>query len=350
VLRPDRLPGDGDELQRKRWLHAFDDDGLTALHLAVQGGHVGCVRALVDAGFDVNTKSKTSLPPMMQALIDAGIDIEVRSDDIFPALLLTKDAEIARILLDAGAEDYYRTIIFRACEDPDRIEVLRLLLQRLPDSEAEDDPYLGVAVKAGNLEAVRALVAARPPGYINVRDDRSCSALHYADANAMRLLLELGADPRVVNSYLQTPLMKAGDAACVRLLLEAAPDVIYHRDSRGQTVVMRMSHLGEHYELLEELLRYCREHGIDAGVNYHDSWENTALFLAIPCPRTVELLLEHGADPLASGRGGKTVVMQVFSYTYVKDDVTSASIKAMLDAVLLRERANPAVVEAADAE
>jgi ankyrin repeat protein len=338
LLRPDRLPGDGDEYQRKRWLHAFDDRMQTALHMAVKGGHVGCVQALVDAGFDVNTWD----------------------NHCTPALIYTEDVEMARILLDAGTGEAPSTgnegVITRACQVPTRIEVLRLLLQRFPDCDPTLRPYLHPAVRANNLEAVRLLVAARPLGYVNEPDTEGRTALFVCNnTEMMRLLLELGADPRVVDSDGQTSLMMTRNAACVRLLLEAAPDLVNKRDSRGWTAVMHMSSSYRRYEALEELFRYCEKHGLDAGVNNKDIDGDTALHMAMymrdmymtdACTgrsylRVVKLLLKKGADALASGRNGMTVLMMAFLRLRPRSakmdemsEETSACLKAVLEAVL----------------
>jgi ankyrin repeat protein len=285
----------------------------------------------------------------VQALVDAGFEIHTKSTRGIPALLLTMDVEVTRILLDAGAEDSDHRATSRACEDPARIELFRLLLQRFPDSEPEDVPYLSVAARCGNLEAVQALVAARPPEYVNVRDYDGSTALHHADAEIMRLLLELGADPRVEDRNGETPLMNTRTAACVRLLLEAAPDQASVKDSRGWNAVMHLSCSDRRYEALEELFRYCEEHGVDAEVNNKANNRATALHEAMSSGSlcAVTLLLEKGADALASGDEGTTTLMTPFIVreTHFMDDSsvanaerdkdTNACLEAVLGVVLL---------------
>jgi ankyrin repeat protein len=309
LLLPDRLPGDGDERQRKRWLHAFDDRMQTALHMAVQGGHVGCVQALVDAGFDVDDDDKYG----------------------HPALIYADDVEIVRILLDAGAEDCFQTLSSHACKDPARIDVLRLLLQRFPDSHLRSRSLLFFAVKAGNPEAVRLLLATQPPGYVNRKDSYDRTALFDCNtAGVMRLLLEMGAEPRRVNIFGQSPLMHARNTTCVRLLLEAAPDMVNKRDSRGWNAVMHLSCSDRHYEALEELFRYCEEHGVDADVNNKANNRATALHMAMErCNlHVVRLLLENGADALPSGDGGVTALMKPFLHG-VSSNVRSPEMDAV---------------------
>jgi ankyrin repeat protein len=230
-----------DEDEWNAWLHSGDrDEGVTALHMAVLGGHAGCVQALVAAGFNVNKLDDDSVPPLSHAV----------------------NAEIARILLDAGAKDLQggcrKRAVVLACEEPKRIEVLRLLLQRFPNCDHPDRPLLFFAVEARNLDAVRALVTARPPEYINKQDSAGCTALAYArHPEVVQLLLELGTDPRIVNNTGKTPLMFGGSAARVRLLLEAAPDTVRVRDNAGRTAMSHLCLSPRHLDALDELLRYC---------------------------------------------------------------------------------------------
>jgi ankyrin repeat protein len=323
------------------WLHAADDDGKTALHLAVERCEVGCVQALVDAGFNVNISDR----------------------DRTSALLYADDVEIVRILLDAGAEDLRNekddSAASLACENPARIEVLRLILQRFPDTDHADYPLLSFAASVGNLEAVRLLVSTRPPGYVNVRNACGLTELLAVDRPEMvRLLLELGADPRIVDNAGKTPLMRHHNAVCARLLLDAAPDLVGARDLQGRTAVMHLSCCdGQHVApALEELFRYCEEHGIDAEVNGRADNGDTALHVAMVRGdlRAVKLLLEQGADMMSISHDGTTVLMKPFlardvlgstyedirmgyaaRYHGLEDAQVSKCLKTLLDTVLL---------------
>jgi ankyrin len=108
------------------WLYA--DFGIgTAIHWAVQRGHAGCVQALVDHHLNV--------------------DVGNHADESTPLHFAT-DVEVARILLEAGAQDLDRydgmTPLSIACLDDDdsRLGVLRLLLERFPHSDYGDRPFL----------------------------------------------------------------------------------------------------------------------------------------------------------------------------------------------------------------
>jgi hypothetical protein len=107
---------------------------------------------------------------------------------------------------------------------------------------------------------------------------------------------------------------------------------------------MRLSCWERRYEALEELFRYCEEHGIDAEVNNKANNGDTALGMAVAFlnPRTVNLLLEKGAEValmLGSGREGLTVLMKAFPQeirmpSRMEDESTKACLISILDAVL----------------
>jgi ankyrin repeat protein len=308
----EQKPHEDAENRWDEWTHAPRNDGITALHLAAHGGCVGCVQALVDAGVDVNVLIANVLGVNVMGVNHLG------GDGSTP-LHCAENVEVARILLDAGAEDLANNIDVTAaslaCGIPDRIEILRLLLERFPDCGSPIRPLLFYAVENSNLEAVRALVAARPPGYVNIRDTLDLTALHMAmDPETARLLLELGADPRAVDKRGHTVLMGLGNVDFARLLLETAPDSVNARDLKGRTALMHLSCSPTDHKVLQELLRFIEERGIDAEVNHRDVNGDTALHMAMMGGNhlSVPLLLEKGAKVLGSGYEEMTVLMKLF--------------------------------------
>jgi serine/threonine-protein phosphatase 6 regulatory ankyrin repeat subunit B len=342
---PIRLQGNGYECAHgdaewSEFLYSRRDDGLNALHLAAMGGHAACAQALCGAG---------------------GVDVGVPDGNDETALFFA-DVAVARVLLHAGAEnnenDYGHTPVTRACQDPARIEVLRLLLQHFHNSDDPDRPNLHYAAEAGNLEAVRVLLEVRPQGYINIQDSLGYTALRYtSDPDTVRLLLEQGADPRIVDNQGMTPLMAIGGAARARLLMEATPDLVAVRDFKGRTALMNLVCTSKQHEALGALLQHCEDHGIDAEVNYRDVNRDTALHMAMvgSSPPNVKLLLEKGAEVLSSGYQDTTVLMKPFlsgvtrnsTYQHIsgyihgkpddqKDAIVNECLREVLDAVLLR--------------
>jgi ankyrin repeat protein len=330
-----------------RWLNARTHRGDTALHAAVKGHHAGCVRALINAGADINASGEGGSRPLHYAL----------------------DFEIAHILLDAGAEDgtddHHRTVVAHLISFHSHNDLLKMFLQRFPDSEPAEGDYLIEALDTGSVEGLRAVLDARPPEYVNLPEE-SPALCHCSEPEKMRLLLERGADPRIVDWEGQTPLMLTSSVACARLLLEAAPDMAGARDSRGRSAIAHLCCSIDSYDALKELFRYCEEHGVDVDVNNKDNNEETALHMAmlVGMVPSVVLLLEKGAGVLGVGFEGATVLMKpfisredymsVYPYRYrynfpdtalandstrtdaEKDSVANACLRAVLDAVLLR--------------
>jgi len=125
-----------------------DDEGRSALPVAVEHGDLEIVPLLLDAGADPDARTVDGEPaaslaasagdvPILAMLLDAGADPNARGESGIPVLVpaaIEGDAEIVRLLLDAGAD---------------------------PNTLAEQDlSVLAIAVDRGNTEVVRLLLAA----------------------------------------------------------------------------------------------------------------------------------------------------------------------------------------------
>jgi uncharacterized protein len=192
-------------------------------------------------------------------------------------------------------------------------------------------------VKAGHVEGVRALIAARVD--VNVPEADGTTALHWAvradDLNTATMLIRAGARVSAANRYGMTPLALAainGNAAMIEALLKAGanPNATLRE---GETVLMRAARTGK-----PDALQMLLAHGAD--VNAREGWQGqTALMWAAAAnhPDAVQVLIDWGAEldaranlledkPQQTGIDDRTqkdgVAVDRMSFTYSKGRMT----------------------------
>ena len=163
-------------------------------------------------------------------------------------------------------------------------------------AHAQSAPAIIEALKAGDLETARTLVAAGTD--VNASQGDGASALHWAahrnDLDAATLLIEAGADVNTPNALGATPLWLAainGSAPMVGRLLEAGanPNVSL---KMGETPLMTAARSGD-LETVEQLL----QHGADVNAAEHERGQ-TALMWAVAQRHAdvASLLIDSDAD------------------------------------------------------
>ena len=368
--------------------------GRTALHDAANRE---CILALVEAGADVNATDKGGETPLhrvatnirfhdrmpyaelkkcVTTLLDSGAEINaVASDGETPLLSVLSLMEYIRsegklsdsdlrhcfstlsLLLQRGADatvkSYYETALQFNLDERVDYEAKRMLLEHGADVNALSDegyeydngwPPLHKAVRAGNVEVVRMLLAAgadvsatsRPAR--PARADRSdgYTALHIAatfdsPTDIAEMLLEHGADLEHRNSYGRTALLQAAFSDSyehAKLFLEHGTDVNAiesqaKRHSAGDTAlhIVLKEHAMDDVEK-EAFIQLLLEHGAD--VNALDRrgepvlckavrWANARIIRVDANRRivgvgAVKMLLDAGADASIANSDGKTAV------------------------------------------
>lgn len=159
---------------------------------------------------------------------------------------------------------------------------------------AEDTEKFYSAIRENNLSQLKALLDQK--GIASVADDRGITPLMYAaetgSVDAMRLLIDRGADVNAQNAFGSTALMwSASDPAKVRLLLGHGADVnIVARSGRTALIVAAFTNPSA------EIVRLLLAKGAKVGVmdRMHVTPLNAATFGNDTT--TVRLLLEAGGD------------------------------------------------------
>jgi uncharacterized protein len=216
------------------------DSGFTPLMFAVRQGHIGAAKALLKAGVDVNEPVQVRANPKLpegERPIRAGttpLDLAVANAHF----------ELASELLDAGANPNSNRLGYTA---------LHMLVYVRQPGIGDNDPGPEGSGTMSSLEFAKRLVAkgadvnARITRRVNLTNTRfhDIGATPYlqaamtADAEYMKALVALGADPSIKNAEGSTALMTAAglgtrspgeDAGTEEEVLEAMQVALDHGD------------------------------------------------------------------------------------------------------------------------
>jgi ankyrin repeat protein len=291
-------------LEHRADVNAKERRGQTAIMWAAAEGHTDVVRALIEAGAEFKTPLDSGFTPLTfavregyketaLALIDAGADVNAAMEPkhaggrsvrkgTSPFLLAVENGhfELALALLDKGADPNDARSGFTA------LHVLSWVRKPNRGEEPEALPPPDGAGNVTSLEFVREIVARGAD--VNARlkisggsgkgeVTRSGATPFFLAAGTddlplMKLLVELGADPKIPNADGTTPLMTAA----------------------GLGVLAPGEEGGTEDEAVEAV-KYAVQLGLD--VNAVDTRGETAMHGAAykGAPRIVHLLAEDGA-------------------------------------------------------
>lgn len=325
-------------------LNDQNDEGQTALHLAARKGFQAVTEVLLASHADVNAMNNNSTPlfeavaaghlKIVQMILAAGADVNLKNGYGWTALndAVQKSPDIVQPLLAAGinpntTDQSGRTPLSYAVEKQDNLPMVTSLLAAGANPNTTDQsgrtPLSYAAEKQNNLPTVKSLLAARADPDGGTMNPPLLCAIHMGDTNTAELLLQAGANPNkktAVNYYHNdsgvTPLYLAvstGQLPMVQLLLKFKADP---NDSQtdGQAVMfLALDKPAIARALLEAGAspdeKSSRELGrprFGGGPVVYETLLQTAAYQNQA--ETVELLLEHGADPNARGTDGNSAL------------------------------------------
>ncbi|KAL2817567.1 hypothetical protein BJX63DRAFT_102185 [Aspergillus granulosus] len=212
-------------------------ENATALKLASQRGHLNIVRALVDAGADINLNGwalesacVSGHLEVVKFLLDRGADVNVPTDDYGSPLLAAAVnwwPEIIRLLLEQGADP---NVISHVWISPlqlvssSEIELVQLMVSKGANVNGPKDYYgapLVSAVAAGQLKIVDFLLdsGADINAHHSGKKTALVSAARYGHYGIVQLLLDRGVDVALHGPSACEKAAKHGHANIVELLL-----------------------------------------------------------------------------------------------------------------------------------
>lgn len=314
-------------LEAKVPLEATAHNGITALGMAIGKGNLDITKRLLAAGANARIRFGEGEAvrlhylamcvhrkqfPACDLLLESGLEVDFRDSGSSTALHLAAfegNTEGLAYLLGKGARC--------GLKDPDSNAVVHLLLRgklkergpaldllarQCPDWNLEIGDQAGntpliVAASEGDLASIRTLV--KMGADINARDDADYeTALFTSQADAVKLLLELGADPSFKNAAGSTPVLTA-----MRLGWEESFHVLHDHLAAQGPVTTGTFKDPLAFEALDDdrvsYLTYMLDHGTDPSAT--DFFGNTLLDKAIEDDESeiIALLCSRGAKASA---------------------------------------------------
>lgn len=311
---------------------AVESGYRTPLEFAAEKGQLIVAKYLLDHGADVNGAVRTGTPAplylaannghkaMVELLLVHGADVNgARGPSPLNVAVSKGFTGVVDVLLankaDVNAWGDNSGKVLHTAVSTGNTNFIQLLIAHGADVNATDSSSntpLHLAASQNKPELVRILLAAKSD--VDARDKEGNTPLHQASERGFEkvvsLLLDSGASVDVTNYHNATPLLfavNAGRVEATRVLLEHKADPNHIGQVKWGNQYSPPSPpiyiaLIRNSDVLKLLL--------DAGANANGDpvMQRPPIFTAIEIkvPKSVQLLLEHGADPNAKDTQGLT--------------------------------------------
>ncbi|MFC1616064.1 ankyrin repeat domain-containing protein [Patescibacteria group bacterium] len=322
-------------LEMVNWLlnEGFDanesyDIGWTALHSACSGANLDIVKALVQAGADMNAQDYYGLFPIGVSmnydrpenalyLIEQGADVNLISSEIGKTPLHEAayfgQLEVAQALIDAGAKvnatNFYNETPLYAGVSGANLDLIQLLIDNGADLEIPDQQGftpLHLAASLGELEVLDLLIdnGADVNGtYVSEWSPIRAAVTYSEQIEIVQALIDAGGDVNLADVLERTPLHEAsynGFVDIMNLLIDEGAQVDV-QESYGETPLYS-SVAGGIYDSVDALII------AGADMNIADEYGFTPLHLAVELDEVniMELLVASGAEVNALDDYGNT--------------------------------------------
>jgi uncharacterized protein len=260
---------------REKWLPL---GGLTPLEFAARDGCVDCIPVLVEAGADINAADQDGITPLLSAIINGHYDAA--------GVLLEKGAD-PNIADRTGRTPLYSAIDFHTMPQSNRPAP-----KEIDNELASLDVVTRLLAKGANVNAqlkqqqpYRTKLDRGDDTMLTTGTTPLIRAAKAGDVVAMKLLLDQGADPKLVTRNGINPLMAAAG------LGTKEEDTTGRRKTQAEAI---------------EAIKLCLQAGLD--INAVDGRGQTALHGAAfwGLDDVVQFLVDRGAKLEIKDRQGKT--------------------------------------------
>jgi len=264
-----------------------DDNGQTALHIAIISDNQEIVKLLIDEGADVNAKDENGMTPLLLAVSEGHVDLA--------ECLIENGADV-----NMGDESGFGPLVYALWNDDP--SVVKMLLNNGADVNAKDTAtgysLLHWAILMDNKESTELVLTAGVD--VNAKSNAGETPLDVAaygvSASIGEMLVAKGAE---VSSLHTAAYM--GDLSKVEAFTEEGADVNQKKGMIESTALHAAAAAGR-----KEVVEFLISKGSD--VNAQNRTGQTPLHLAAGADslEIAQLLLENGADVNIRGRQGQT--------------------------------------------